>query len=59
MESERLVAIWQAITTWVNEALAFFYQPSQLAQLGAVLVCGGLALAADPLFRSQCAQGFA
>ena len=47
MESERLVAIWQAITTWVNEALAFFYQPSQLAQLGAVLVCGGLALAAD------------
>ncbi|SMD04270.1 Mechanosensitive ion channel [Fulvimarina manganoxydans] len=51
MNSERLWTIWQAISVWLSEALAFFYQPSQLAQLGAVVVCGLLALGANRATR--------
>ncbi|RFC65117.1 mechanosensitive ion channel family protein [Fulvimarina endophytica] len=51
MDIERLDELWQQILLRGRMALDFFYQPSQMAQVGAVLVCLVLAFAADRLTR--------
>ncbi|MDY8109586.1 mechanosensitive ion channel [Fulvimarina sp. 2208YS6-2-32] len=51
MDLDRLAALWPDVLAESRAALAFFYQPSQLAQIGAVLVCFVLAFVADRLTR--------
>ncbi|EAU42800.1 hypothetical protein FP2506_08161 [Fulvimarina pelagi HTCC2506] len=51
MEMERLARLWQDVLDEGQNALAFFYQPSQLAQVAAVIVCYILAFLADRATR--------
>ncbi|MER0238219.1 mechanosensitive ion channel domain-containing protein [Fulvimarina sp. MAC8] len=51
MEMERLAQLWQDVLDEGRNALDFFYQPSQLAQVAAVLVCYVLAFLADRATR--------
>ncbi|MEN3791197.1 mechanosensitive ion channel domain-containing protein [Fulvimarina sp. MAC3] len=51
MDIERLTRLWQDLLAQARMALDFFYQPSQLAQVGAVIVCYVLAFLADRATR--------
>ncbi|MBP0615426.1 mechanosensitive ion channel family protein [Jiella mangrovi] len=51
MDSATLNRIGEQVSGWAASALEFFYQPSSLAQIGAIAVCFLIALALNRLTR--------